>query len=207
MPKISWYEVLNAVTMAFPLFAWWKHRKREVKNQRVLNIVKFHAPVAFVYHMLNSTFPKTLYTHIFKVLDLSLIHITSLASAKDIMGVQPPKKTPILYYFSIPFHIVSAALGSLYRDIPCIRFSLILCNNHPLLTMKKELALPNMLLGGSCYLSFQISDKYPIGHSLFHALLYPAYHGLFNIIEEKEGNLITSDVLSSSPSCDSSSLC
>lgn len=201
MPTVNWYEVLNAVTMAFPFFAWWKHRKRNVKNQRVLNLVKFHAPIAGVYHLFNSMSPRTAVTHVFKVLDLVFIHITSLASAKDIMGVNPPRKSPILYYASIPCHIISAALGSIYRDIPCIRFSLILCNNHPLLTIKKELAIPNMILGGSCYASFQISDKYPIGHSLFHTLLYPTYHGLFSIIEEKEH--ITFDEQSSSPTSDS----
>lgn len=204
-PHVNWFEVLNAVSMAFPFLAWWKHRKSNISNRRVLGIVKVHAPIAMLYHACNSLLPKPPLTRLFKCLDLICIHLTSLASAKDIMGVRRPSKPPIMFYLSIPFHAVTSALGCFYRDLPCIRFSLIVCNNHPLLHIQKEQAVSRVLLGSACYSSFHISDKYPIGHSIFHALLYPVYDGLFNIIEQEEKHL-TWHEQSASPTCDSSNL-
>lgn len=185
--KIDVFEIVNSVTMVFPWIAWWRHRKDKTKHRRVHALLAVHVPVSMAYHALNSFCPKFVVTRWFKMLDIVCIHATSVAAAKDLMGVFPPKNPPVLYVATIPLHIVACgATVACNRDCPPLRFGLIVANNHTVFEAHKDKALQYAALSGSCFGSFHLSWKYPVGHGVFHALLYQVYKDFFELIEKND---------------------
>lgn len=184
--RLDVFELVNAVTMVLPWMAWWKHRRARGKNRRVHSLLKNHVPISMVYHTLNSFLPGRGWTWVFKGLDIACIHATSVAAARDVMGVSPPRKRPWFFYGSLPLHAWALKRSLVGKDLPSLRFGLVLCNVYPVFCIVKERRVLRGAVGVGCYGSFQIAYRYPLGHGVFHALLYPMYDDFFTLLKSKE---------------------
>ena len=188
-------ELLNAATMLAPLLAWFRHSKKK-KNNRLHKLLRVHVPCAMLYHLTNGFFHSTFWlTKCFRVLDVGCIHVSAIAAAKDLYGVFKTSFTRITLKWTYPLHAYSVARSLTQYDVPMLRFGLIVTNNIPIYHFNKKKACKFVLLGLGCFLCFMVSDKFRLGHGLFHIGLYPCYTEFFSMISaaENKSSLLACD--------------
>lgn len=172
------FEWVNALTMVFPFAAWWKHRGNKRERGIVHRLLVFHIPASMMFHALNSALPASPWTFCFRALDYFFIHATALGVGHDL------GQGRAAWVSSYPLHVASW-WGSLWvRDTPVARFGLLVWNSTPLLG-RPEKRLEYLAVGLACYGAFYVSYAWPIGHGIFHVLLYKVYDAHFKEAEER----------------------
>lgn len=163
-------ELLNAVSMIFPLLAWRKHRR--TSNSKLKSLMLLHIPISFTFHLLKSFHNRSpTLDRLFKM-DILCIHASSVISSLE----NSTTKSPILPLVSIPFHIYSF-LKPLNKNLRC---SLIVLNNANVIRRCKiiNICIRDGSLALICYLS------QGIGHPIFHIFLYNVYDNYFTMMKD-----------------------
>lgn len=169
---MSRFEIFNAVSMIFPLFAWWKHRRSKSKMAKV---VKYHCPLSFTYHLVKAFHPVSRVTKVLLAIDQGCIHLCSMLAKRDLS--KPP------HTLSVPFHIITYVYSILIKDVPYARFSLIVLDNFKYIRQNNEIIVQGSI-AFICFIS-SYNTNMQIGHSIFHVLMYKIYDNFFIIIEKR----------------------
>lgn len=172
------HELLNAVTMVFPLKIWWRTKNvlNKLKRRSILHFVMlFHIPISFLLHFTKAIKAKPKICKTFFCLDILCIHISSIVASRDLCR---NIKASLFRISSLVLHIYTFTHSIIKYDLPTLRFFMFFYDNFKLVTDMK--IVTNGLMSFIVY-RISLLSKFVIGHSVFHVLLYNVYEEYFNI--------------------------
>jgi hypothetical protein len=167
-------EILNAISMFFPLAALKKHKKTRSKLKYIMVL---HIPISIIYHSCRAFNIKNKLVQSLYSLDIFCIQVSSLITSLEY------KKITNQNIFnhcivSVPLHCIAY----IYKDIPIYRICVIWFDNT--FAFEAQNKKDFILTGFYCCLFFNLSFYFnlDICHSLFHAYLYDVYDLYFTLI-------------------------
>lgn len=184
---VVWTQLLNAITMASPFYFWLKNRKKH-RQKLMHKFLLLHIPISFGFHVVCSFGIKGIMCNFLKLMDLSMIHIYSIVSAREIKLTNKPilqkKEKIFLENLGILLNVccVLEICKGYNHEHELFRIASIivmgystLCYNQNLLKITKL-----GLLSSLCYLLDE--HLYNLGHPLFHIMLGGLYNELFSAL-------------------------
>jgi len=183
--KIKFIQILNAVTMIFPFFAWKKHKT--LSSNIVHKITKIHIPVSTLFHFTASFLGKrSKLLRLLQHTDIFLIHFSSLAGTVSILKKFFPRRKKLvkITYLSGILHLHSF-INNIKYDNGNYRSCLLLITSLPVIIFKryrmKKIFLHTLIASGL----YHFNDILIVGHSCFHIVLYYIYDDYFVILKRK----------------------
>ncbi len=186
---IIWTEVLNSLTMFSPLLAWIKNMKKHKKTfMHKLQIV--HIPISITFHAFCAVSSNSPLKNIFRITDLTLIHVYGLVASRDIRYAKKLKskelqntlacKTIQTVTLMLNTYCIVSIINNRHSDIVRI-LGLGMCGYDKLQDPNIKSLVP---LGFVSCLLYLIDGKlHGLGHPTFHVLLGFLQHKLFMCLE------------------------
>jgi len=193
--QIVWPQFANAITMVSPLISWFHHRIRmkntsKKKNKlEVTRLLLVHIPISFGYHMLSAFSVVNNIRTLFKIADLSLIHIYALKASNALRN----KRLSITYGGESNINATLCKASSIMNSICVMRIvsghedtlarvlSLYICTYNAL---KKEPKLTEISKVGAVSSILFIFDEHlmHMGHPTFHIVLGYLHHQILSLL-------------------------
>ena len=178
--RIHFPQLLNAVTMIFPVMAWLKHR-RKMKKHALHKLMRLHLPVSMAYHTCCAFYAPMKLCNILLQTDILFIHLSSFLGSLGILRKLNNRRLFVMMTSTILPHC-HAFFKNMTRDQSVYRFMLFVLNALPIYKHKKKECSKLCVHGFACFFLYYYDQKLVIGHATFHMMLYSIYNNYFNML-------------------------
>ena len=166
MPSVNKQQIANALTMIFPLMNLIKHRGKRCNLKKIMYV---HIPISFLLHSVSAFTNNKKVLGPLKKTDYFLIHLSSVVAAMDIK-----KRVHFYPLVHLAIWIMSARQ---HKDMHLSRSLLMLYEHKDMKYDRKH-----VITGVTSTLLFNMNNKIPYSHALFHISLFWIYDIYFNTV-------------------------